>query len=237
MEMDRVHTSARTPSAESAEVWLDFDGTLTNQDVVDSLVRGFSATDEWREIEDAWQAGRIGSRACLVGQFALVRIGDKQLDSFLRSVSLDPGTPRLLDLLEQHGVPATIVSDGIDWFIDRILRAHGLRPPRIRSNTLVRDGNSWRLGCPHSSLSCAVAAAHCKCASMEQLGSAERRRIYVGDGRSDLCAARKAHLRFAKGTLAALLDGEALEYIPFSTLHDVCAVLDAAWSRSRARAA
>ena len=175
--------------------------------------------------------------ARLAGQFALVRIGEGQLDAFLRSVSLDPAAPRLLALLREYEVPATILSDGIDWFIDRILRSHGVQPPRVRSNTLTRSGATWRLACPHFSATCPIAAAHCKCSSMQRLGDPRRQRIYVGDGRSDLCAARKADVRFAKGTLAAHLDEEGLAYHPFTTLHDVCAVLEAAWSRSRVRAA
>lgn len=235
METDSIRAWAATPPPHAAEVWIDFDGTLTRQDVVDSLVRGFSSSDDWRKLEDAWQAGEIGSRACLSGQFSLVRIGEEDLDAFLASISLDPGTPRLLDLLHQWDVPATILSDGIDWFIDYILRAHDLQPPPVRSNTLVRTGKSWRLVCPHASPACP--AAHCKCSSMERLETRGRRRIYIGDGRSDLCAARKADLRFAKGTLAANLKDEGLEYVPFATLHDVCGALENAWSRSRTRAA
>lgn len=262
MDMDSVHASAgdslawpgvvesarfevrfsrfrleKTPPPEHAEVWLDFDGTLTSQDVVDSLIRRFAATDEWRALEEAWQQGRIGSRDCLAGQFALVRADEASLNAFLQSVSLDPGAKRLFGLLRLHDVPSTIVSDGIDWFIDRVLRSHGLEPPRVRSNTLVRSVGTWRLVSPHFSSACPVAAAHCKCSSMERLGDPARQRIYIGDGMSDLCAARKADVRFAKGTLAARLDDERIEYFPFVTLHDVCAVLDAAWSRSRARAA
>jgi 2-hydroxy-3-keto-5-methylthiopentenyl-1-phosphate phosphatase len=222
---------------ETAEIWLDFDGTLTDRDVVDSLVRGYCRSDAWRALETDWQAGRIGSRVCLAGQFSLVRIGENELDAFLASVSLDPGAKALLSLLSDRGVRATILSDGIDWFIDRILRAHQLRSPRVMSNTLVRAGDSWRLVCPHSSMACSVAAAHCKCASMEQLEAPDRQRIYIGDGGSDLCAARKAHVRFAKGVLAARLGEEGLGFYPFATLHDVCRVLEAAWTRSKVRAA
>jgi 2-hydroxy-3-keto-5-methylthiopentenyl-1-phosphate phosphatase len=232
-----INRAFRQIAPASAEVWLDFDGTLTDCDVVDALVRGYCATDEWRALEDAWQAGQIGSRACLAGQFSLIRIGDKELDRFLGSVSLDPGTSDLLALLERYGVRATILSDGIDWFIERILRSHQLNPPPVRSNTLVRAGKIWRLDCPHFLNTCSSAAAHCKCGSMERLETPGCRRIYVGDGRSDLCAARKADVRFAKGVLATRLEDEGLEFFPFMTLHDVCRVLDAAWSQPKVRVA
>lgn len=225
------------PPPQDAEVWLDFDGTLTTSDVVDSVIREYCADDQWRQIEEAWQAGRIGSRACLAGQFELVQAGEDQLAEFVAGMSLDPGTTSLLALLRRHGVRATIVSDGIDWFIERIFRAHRLQPPPIRSNSLRRQGDSWRLVCPHLSPSCSVAAAHCKCASIERLATKGRARIYIGDGRSDLCAARKADVRFAKGVLAAQLKGEELSFIPYQTLHDVCQALGAAWSRERLLAA
>ena len=235
--MDRFRTDPAIPLSHSAEVWIDFDGTLTTCDVVDSLVRRFSVDDSWRQIEADWEAGRIGSRACLAGQFGLVRITDGELEGFLDSVSLDPGAAELLALLDRHGVPATVVSDGIDWFISRVFAANGLRPPAVRSNSAVRDGLSLRLTCPFSSAQCSVAAAHCKCSSIQALEDGRKQRIYIGDGRSDLCASRTADLRFAKGALATQLDAERLPYIPFRTLQDVAAVLAASWQQRGAVAA
>ncbi len=227
----------RLPAPQDAEVWLDFDGTLTTSDVVDSVIREFCADRKWRQIEEAWQAGRIGSRACLAGQFELVRADEDQLNAFVAGMSLDPGAASLLALLRWHSVRATIVSDGIDWFIERIFRAHRLAPPPIRSNSLVQQGQTWKLICPHFSHSCPVAAAHCKCASIERLATKRADRIYVGDGRSDLCAARKAEVRFAKGALAAQLNREGLSFFPYQTLHDVCQALSASWSRQKLVAA
>jgi 2,3-diketo-5-methylthio-1-phosphopentane phosphatase len=227
----------RIPPPGTAEVWIDFDGTLTKVDVVDSLVRGYCANDDWRAVEDAWQSGRIGSRTCLAEQFELIHIGAKQLDAFLASVSFDPGASDLLALLRRYDVPTTILSDGIDWFIERIFRAHDLEAPLVRSNTLVRGAESWRLVCPFFAPACDVAAAHCKCMSMESLGNPGRQRIYIGDGRSDLCAAKKADVRFAKGTLAAHLQDDGLAFFPFTTLRDVVRALDVVWSHPKVCAA
>jgi 2-hydroxy-3-keto-5-methylthiopentenyl-1-phosphate phosphatase len=237
MDLNVVHRPVFVPPPACAEVWLDFDGTLTKQDVVDTLIRRFADSDAWRDLENAWQAGRIGSRACLSGQFALLQIDEPELDRFLDSIELDAGAPRLLSLLRQHDVPVTVVSDGIDWFIERIFRSHRIVPPPVRSNSLMRDGQTWRLVCPHSSSVCPVGAAHCKCSSIERLNDSQRQRVYVGDGMSDLCAAKKAHVRFAKGTLATKLADERIDFIRFNTLYDVCAAFEATWSRSRSRAA
>jgi len=46
-------------------VFFDFDGTIAPVDTTDLLLERFAAPD-WRQIEDDWKAGRIGSRECLV---------------------------------------------------------------------------------------------------------------------------------------------------------------------------
>ncbi len=200
--LDRFRTDPAIPLSHSAEVWIDFDGTLTTCDVVDSLVRRFSVNDSWRRIEADWEAGRIGSRACLAGQFALIRITDDELDGFLDAVSLDPGAADLLALLDRHGVPATVVSDGIDWFISRVFAAHGLRPPAVRSNSAVRDGLSLRLTCPFSSapmLGCGKRIASAARSELWRTASSEPR-VSSAMGVATCAAPRTADLRFAKGS-------------------------------------
>ena len=71
MEASSILDFDQFPPPQYAEVWLDFDGTLTNSDVVDAVIREFSADGKWQQIEEAWQAGVIGSRACLAGRCRL----------------------------------------------------------------------------------------------------------------------------------------------------------------------
>jgi 2-hydroxy-3-keto-5-methylthiopentenyl-1-phosphate phosphatase len=221
------------PAAGEAQVFLDFDGTITQADVLDELIVRYSRDDSWKRVEQEWQAGRIGSRACLAQQFDLLDISRAQLDTFLDQVAIDPGTTTLVNLLRRLEVPVAILSDGIDFFIERILRRHGLDSLTVRANTLVLQDGRWKLRCPWSSGACTVAAAHCKCASDEALRSAGRKIIYVGDGRSDLCPARGADLVFAKNALATCLAAEGVAFQSYHGLADVAAVLSAAWAGGR----
>ena len=217
------------PPAGQCQVWLDFDGTLSRQDVLDELIARHAVDDSWKEVEGRWREGRIGSRECLGRQFSLLRVDSAALDRLLDDMALDPGAGDLVALLDAAQVPVTILSDSVDWFIRRILGRHGLAHVPVRSNTAVFLGDRLHLQCPHASPCCASGAAHCKCDSMSALGHAHRRSVYVGDGRSDLCASRKADFRFAKGALAECLEKESLPYVPFSTLADVARCLGAAW--------
>ncbi|MFI5378367.1 MAG: MtnX-like HAD-IB family phosphatase [Tepidisphaerales bacterium] len=218
------------PPAEKAQVWIDFDGTITRCDVLDELIQQFSVDESWKRVEQEWQAGRIGSFECLTQEFALLRITAAELDRFLDSIPIDDGAGELLQLLRQFEVPFAILSDGVDRFIRRILGRLGIADVIIRSNAVVHSGTRLRLRCPHRHPECDVAAAHCKCASAESLLQPGRTSIYIGDGRSDLCPARKAGVVFAKGTLARCLRAERNPFRTFDSLSDVAAALRASWS-------
>jgi 2,3-diketo-5-methylthio-1-phosphopentane phosphatase len=229
MEIHRLQSFRPIPRPASAQVWLDFDGTISKVDVLDKLIERFAANESWKLIEQRWQAGQIGSRECLQQEFALVRVTPAELNLFLSTIGVDPGLSELLQLLSEFNVPVSILSDGIDVFIHEILSRHGVEDLAVRSNTISHRGQRLKLRCPHSSSACESDAAHCKCASAATLGAAGRRNIYVGDGRSDLCPARKADLVFAKAALARSLAGEGIPFVPFVSLSDIAQALSDAW--------
>jgi 2-hydroxy-3-keto-5-methylthiopentenyl-1-phosphate phosphatase len=218
----------RPPPAAQAQVWIDFDGTITERDLLDELILKYAIDDSWRRIEELWLAGEIGSRQCLQDQLALVRIGNQDLENFLDGVTVDPGLIPLLDLLGRFDVPSAVLSDGIDFFIERTLGRHNVKLP-VRCNAIERRGLELNLQCPLSREDCESKAAHCKCGSMAELGSVRRASIYIGDGRSDLCPARKVEFVFAKGALAEALAKEGRPFTRFETLLDVKGALERCW--------
>jgi 2,3-diketo-5-methylthio-1-phosphopentane phosphatase len=218
------------PPPARCQVWIDFDGTITGADVLDELIRRHAVDDSWLAVEAEWQQGLIGSRECLSRQLAAVRATDAELDALLADIPLDPGVNRLFALLAEASVPATVVSDGIARFISNLMNRAGLSHVPVRSNRIERRGTAMKLQCPHGSADCVSAAAHCKCHSMVALSTHGRDcNIYVGDGRSDLCPARRANIVFAKGVLAANLSGEGISYRPFETLDDVTEAMADTW--------
>jgi len=218
------------PLPAKAQLWIDFDGTITQQDVLDELIRQYALDDSWKTAEALWQAGAIGSHECLTRQLAVVRFPNADLENFLDSIELDPGFNDLIELLELNHVPVAVLSDGLDFIIGPLLARAGFGNVHYRSNTALRTSEMLRLRCPHSSGSCESASAHCKCKSIHEWGTYGREAIYVGDGRSDLCPARKAKCRFAKGVLADNLGREGYEFLTYSDLSEVTSALTIAWS-------
>jgi 2-hydroxy-3-keto-5-methylthiopentenyl-1-phosphate phosphatase len=226
----RLRVAPTLPTPDAAQVWIDFDGTISSSDVLDELISEYANDGSWQELERQWQSGKIGSRECLLREFALLRISALELDRFLERIELDEGIHGLLHLLARHGVPFAILSDGVDLFIRKLLSRLDLPDVVVRANTITHEGQRISLVCPHGSGRCETGAAHCKCASAERLATPGRRTIYIGDGRSDLCPAQKADAVFAKNALAAALTKAGTPFIPFGTLDEVTTMLSNAWS-------
>jgi 2,3-diketo-5-methylthio-1-phosphopentane phosphatase len=207
-------------------VYCDFDGTITTVDttlrVLDRL-----AAPAWEALEEDWRAGRIDAAACMRGQIALVAGDDAALDAVLDEVELDPGFRDFAGWCADLDVPLTVVSDGVDYFIRRILARNGLEGLPVVSNKLTGRAGARRLSHPHRREGCAARAGTCKCAAiLSDVGRpANPTIVYIGDGRSDFCASARADILFAKGDLAGYVAGRGQAFHPFTTFHDITARL------------
>jgi haloacid dehalogenase-like hydrolase len=115
---------------------VDFDGTIAPDDPTDRLLERFAAPT-WREIEAAWQSGKISSQECLSRQVALMRVTPAALEQQIDAVKVDPGFARFLEFCRQRGGEVTIVSDGFD-------RVHQCSWGKSPSRCQARPGY-WRL--------------------------------------------------------------------------------------------
>ena len=179
----------------------DFDGTIAKQDVTDTLLEQF-ALPGWEEIETSWKKGLIGSRDCMGQQIALLRADRDQLNAALDAIEIDPGFHDFVALCRDQGLPLTIVSDGLDYAIKRILGRYGLDDLPIVANHLEMVGeDEYRLSFPYANNACAKGSGTCKCKVGERLSAGKAMTLLVGDGTSDMCAAGSVDLVFAKDKL------------------------------------
>src|SRR5579863_933591 len=141
-------------------VFSDFDGTITQLDVTDRILAEL-ARPGWEAVEDDWVAGRIGSRACLERQMALVSASSRQLDALIDAIPVDPGFGSFYRWVRESRVPFYVVSDGFDYVIRRVLRRVGVSGPlrngrdffsslfRIRGERLATSFPHPLAGCEH----------------------------------------------------------------------------------------
>lgn len=204
-----------------AAVFIDFDGTVCHNDVTDMLLQRF-APPEWEKVEADWLAGKIGARECLSRQISLMKAGRSALRAALDTVAIDAAFKPFIALLRRNSTPAAIVSDGLDYSIHHILRAHGLDDMAVFSNRLLYCGDeSWRLEFPYKNTACP--AGHCKCRRFDAVPKSGLI-VYIGDGASDFCPVAKADIVFAKGKLAGFCKKQRINHFEIRDFADILAV-------------
>jgi 2-hydroxy-3-keto-5-methylthiopentenyl-1-phosphate phosphatase len=203
----------------------DFDGTVSVEDITDSLLERF-ARPGWQTIEQAWRRGEIGSHDCMAEQVALLDASREEIDAHLDNMMIDRSFAAFVAEAEDAGIPIAIVSDGLDYAIRRILRSHGLGRLPIIANRLEAAGpRSWRLDFPFGSPSCRIASGNCKCACAGRSRDDGRRVLLVGDGASDFCVAAEADLVFAKHRLIEHCRSAGIAYVPVTGFADALDLL------------
>ncbi|MBF0253959.1 MAG: MtnX-like HAD-IB family phosphatase [Candidatus Omnitrophica bacterium] len=180
---------------------MDFDGTITRNDVVDGILDRFTTNRNWEKIEQEWARGLIGSKECLTRQLADVRLTERELESYLESVELDPGFLEFEKWLCGQGIDRVILSDGFDYFIRKVFACREVPHIPFLSNSLRFEGGRLIPDFPHAGESCGR-CGHCKGSTLRSVRSRLGHVVFVGDGLSDLCALPESGTVFAKGRLA-----------------------------------
>jgi 2-hydroxy-3-keto-5-methylthiopentenyl-1-phosphate phosphatase len=205
----------------------DFDGTITVEDVTDSLLERFAHPD-WQVLERDWRTGRIGSAECMAGQVALLDASREEIDAHLATLRIDPAFPAFVEAAHAAGSKLLVVSDGLDYAIRAILRRTHLERLPVLANRFVQVGaRDWRLETPFSDPRCRIASGHCKCANAVREHNRHHRVLLIGDGASDFCAAGEADFVFAKHRLIEHCRHAAIPHISIVGFADAIGLLPA----------
>jgi len=199
----------------------DFDGTITQVDVTDLLLSEL-AHPSWREIEQEWVRGQIGSRECLERQMALVDASSARVNALIDSVPIDPDFKQFMSLLRKRALPLHVLSDGFDLVIRRVFRQADIRNPlpgsgRVFASTLKIRGKRAVTSFPYSGGDCSHGCATCKATIIRQLRRKGSPVVFIGDGLSDRFAAEEADWVLAKRTLADYCREHGIPFEPIET--------------------
>lgn len=181
-------------------IFCDFDGTISVKDVIDSLLDRFGLPG-WEALEREWRAGRIGSRECMSRQVALLDMSREELHNHLDGLWIDHAFPAFVARAAELGLPVRIVSDGLDYAIDRLLARYDLDHLPLAANHLApgMSPRQWQLSSPFKSEGCR--SGTCKCACVVKARESGGKTLWIGDGASDFCVAGEVDFVFAKHRL------------------------------------
>jgi len=203
-----------------SSVFLDFDGTISTADIGLHLLERLGAPG-WREISTAYERGEIGSRECLVDEWATIDATEAQARAVAAEVPIDPDLAPLVTGLRAAGAEVTVVSDGFGFYVHEACDPFGLR---VVTNAV--DFSTGDLEFPYEDRCCPCSTCGvCKQAPIRDASRAGRETVLVGDGASDRKAAMLADVVIAKGVLRAWCETFGIAHHPFETLADVRALL------------
>ena len=199
----------------------DFDNTIAEDDVSFLLLNAF-ADGSWRQLLRQYREDKIPVGVFNAKSFAMVR-ADKQsmLDFILvkNKIRIRPGFKELLTYCAKRGFKFVIVSNGLSFYIEGILRDIGVNnidvfasqaqfnPEGVEVTYMGPDGRQLERGF--------------KEAYTELFLSQGYRVVYIGDGKSDRFPASLANYIFARDDLLAYCREKNLDCTPFDDLNDV----------------
>jgi 2-hydroxy-3-keto-5-methylthiopentenyl-1-phosphate phosphatase len=207
---------------------VDFDGTLVEPNVAIILVEEFAADGPRvaHEIDELLHTGKITLREAWSRQVALLdplRLPE-MAEWAVRHTPFRPGAQELIQLLARHDIPTTIVSGGLDFYIDPILRHAGINLP-VFSDQIRPNGNGGLdLLHPYGHATCRLCGI-CKAQLTYPFPAPPLRTAFAGDGSTDRYAAEVADIVFARRRLKLYCDKAQIPYFPFEDFHPVIAQL------------
>ena len=113
---------------DSSVLVTDFDGTITRRDFYSCVVEKLLAPEDL-EPWHLYTAGEITHFEALRRIFADIRATEEELEEVMQAMTIDPDLRTGFDRLQDAGWKVIIVSNGCQWYIDRLLSAAGVTAP------------------------------------------------------------------------------------------------------------
>lgn len=201
-------------------VFVDFDGTITDIDTFDALVRACAGEDAWNRLDADLIAGRVTLRDTLSRQAALVRLTRAEALAFIPTrAHVDPEFKPFVAAVRAHGGTVRVLSSGISTVIADALQRADV-DVEVLANEVDFAPNGWTIAFRDDS-----ANGHDKAAHVRTARAADIPTIYIGDGISDYEAASAADRVFAKKgrALEVYCRERGLPFVPFSSFAEITA--------------
>ncbi|HEX8100632.1 MAG TPA: HAD-IB family phosphatase [Actinomycetota bacterium] len=199
---------------------VDYDGTICPNDVSEELLQRF-APAEWWEIDLQFQRGEIGSRECLVRQADLLEGAREEMLRFvLEHFAVDASFPPFAAWAKEQGLPMSIASDGLGFYIEPMLKAAGVAPIPVLTNAFSISNGDRDLSFPRAHPFC-EGCGTCKMRIVRGHRHAAGTVAFVGEGHSDRYGALYADLVFANKHLAEICESAGVPFVYWTTFDDV----------------
>lgn len=214
-----------TTETNKTMIQCDFDGTVTEEDVSFTLLDAF-AEGNWRERLKDYQSGKISVGRFNTEAFGMIKASRASLVKVAqKDVRIRAGFRDFYDYCQRKGVRLVIVSNGLDFYIEEILRDIGIEDIKIsaaRTHFRPEGLDVQYIGPDGSRLE-----NDFKGACLTSFLSEGYRVLYAGNGTSDLPPARRCYHIFATGSLLTHCQRLKIKHTPFTDFKEVINTIEA----------
>jgi 2-hydroxy-3-keto-5-methylthiopentenyl-1-phosphate phosphatase len=194
-------------------VVLDYDGTVTESDLLDRAAKEFGDPAVYKEVEDGLDEGRLPLREVITREFSPVTAPlDEVVAWVLEHARVRPGFAEFVSGARPAGWDVHIVSSGFHELIEPVLEREGVELS-LHANRIDPRPDCWVVQWNYPD-DCDECGESCK-RTLLPAGEV----VYVGDGYSDRCAALAADRVFATAGLARYLAERGAPFEPFRDFH------------------
>ncbi len=216
---DILAKSTRTAAHKNPVILCDFDGTVSMRDVSDTIFTIW-LKDKWTDIDWEWHEGKISMVELYERCWSLVNATADELTAFVDTVEIDPYFGDFVSESKASNIPIYLVSDGFDYFIERILGRYSHSGLKYYANHLFFEGGKPALEFNNQNPAC-IQCANCKKFVMDAKRQQAGYVIYIGNGLSDRCAAEHADLVFAKDSLLKHCKEKGVPCVPYKNFGEI----------------
>ncbi len=204
------------------KVFIDFDGTITKKDVGDAIFLKFCDEKIVNGIIDKLLSDKISARQCWVSLCEIAKIpGKKELNDFIDKIEIDPAFHKFVQFCVENKIDFYVLSDGFDYYINRIFKRESLDHIKFYSNRLeITEENKLIPHFPYLDINCQT-SANCKRNHIINHSGDDEFTVFIGDGNSDKYTSQFCDFIFAKADLLKFCERERITYFPFNDFQDI----------------
>lgn len=202
----------------------DFDGTVTDKDASFLMLDAFGRKD-WRQLFQQYQEGEITIGHFNTLAFATIT-ADKQalLEHIKGRIKIRAGFSEMVSCCRSRGFRFVIVSNGLNFYISRILRDAGMADIEVRA--AQTHFHPYGLKVQYIGPDGKPLDNDFKLAYVDLFLNEGYRMVYIGNGDSDFSPAQRCHHIFATDTLLECCRQANRDCVPFVDFHDVIRAME-----------
>lgn len=210
----------------SIQVFCDFDGTITNNDNIMSIMEKF-APPEAEEVKNKILSQELTIQEGVSQLFQLLptNLQHEIIQFLIETAEIRTGFHEFIQFVNENNISFYVISGGMDFFVYPLLK--GIIPKeQIYCNETDFSAEFITVNWPHPcDEHCQNHCGLCKSSLIRKLSDTNDFHIVIGDSITDLQAAKQADKVFARDFLITKCEENRIAYTPFETFHDVQAEL------------